>query len=59
MTAKEIININGSNLDAYTAEQRQIVKDYGWKEYGLNFADTVRIETKKIDHIAYLDATFC
>lgn len=59
MTATEIIKRNGKNFDAYTDEERGIVKDYGWREYGLGFADTVRIELDTFDDVAYLDATFC
>lgn len=59
MTAQEIIKTNGNDLNAYTDEQREIVKEYGWKEYGFGFADTVRAETESFDYESYLDATFC
>ena len=59
MNAQEIIATNGSNLDAYTEEQRQVVKAYGREEYGMGFADTVRIETTFFDRDAFLDETFC
>ena len=59
MAAIEIIKRNGKNLDAYTDEERETVKAYGWEEYGFGFADTVRAETSNFDYEAYLDATFC
>ena len=58
MTATEIIAANGANIAKYTDEQREIVKAYGWEQYGLGFADTVRIETQRFDYGSYLDATF-
>lgn len=57
--ASEIIKRNGTNFEAYTDEEREIVKTYGWEEYGLSFADTVKIESKSFDFDSYLDATFC
>lgn len=59
MAAIEIIKRNGKDLAAYTEQEREIVKAYGWAEYGFGFADTVRAETETFDHEAYLDATFC
>jgi hypothetical protein len=59
MAAIEIIKRNGKNFDAYTDEEREIVKAYGWAEYGLGFADTIRAELDTFDYESYLDATFC
>ena len=59
MKAAEIIKAKGNDLSAYTDEEREIVKAYGRSEYGLGFADTVRMETTSTDRDAYLDATFC
>lgn len=58
MTAQEIIKANGSDLNAYTDEQREIVKAYGWETYGYGFADTIRAETAEFDRDAYLDAMY-
>lgn len=58
-TAIEIIKRNGKNYDAYTDEEREAVKSYGWAEYGLGFGDTIKIELSSFDFDSYLDGTFC
>lgn len=65
MNAVEIIRKHETeDIEEYSERELEIIKEYGWKEYGFGVADTIKAElmTEEEEIAAYeamLDLTFC